>query len=80
MGWERMVNGRFVAENCKCKRTSEPRLILRLIIRLSLQFSVQVKVLLPLFLQTLAPYVEFLDGCLTEGKLVDDSDEFCIRR
>ena len=39
-----------------------------------------MKVLLPLFLQTLAPYVEFLDGCLTEGKLVDDSDEFCIRR
>ena len=36
--------------------------------------------LLPLFLKTLGPYVEFLDGCLTEGKLTDDSDEFCIQR
>jgi hypothetical protein len=33
-----------------------------------------------LFLKTLGPYVEFLDGCLTEGKLTDDSDEFCIQR
>ncbi|CAB4000874.1 Gamma-tubulin complex component 5, partial [Paramuricea clavata] len=40
----------------------------------------KVKVLLPLFLKTLRPYVEFLDGCLTEGKLTDDSDEFCIQR
>ncbi|XP_046839158.1 gamma-tubulin complex component 5-like isoform X2 [Xenia sp. Carnegie-2017] len=39
-----------------------------------------VNVLLEMFLNILIPYMDFIDRCLTEGKLIDHTDEFCIQK